>query len=296
MKASTPHIIQYNRFLLTQKTNAGSVTIVFCMGASGHPCMHFKVLKLGAEELSVFGDHTDTTKSSMGSSPVPKRQKTSDAPDCTSCRSPKATASAQHLPCLRRFLNSPDGLSERSASAALDRVAAHAKAPSSQSRDCTGCIRALLRVEPTPAAKTKRYVQAVTPLSLSAAAGCESCVEALLEHHLQHDNKLSFTQWHDAVRRAVGRVQLGVVQKLFTAIRDEVLKHRVRRAAIEFALDHHQRQFLAGGSEQLHSSCAGMMQIFSWLRDEVRNCQCWGNEQARCLALSSTTVLRVSGA
>jgi ankyrin repeat protein len=167
---------------------------------------------------------------------------------------------------------------------ALDRVAAHEQAPSTQSRDFTGCIKALLQMEATPAAKAKRYNRAITPLSLSAAAGCESCVETLLEHHLQHDNKLSFTQWHDAVLRAVGCVQLGVVQKLFTAISDEALKRRVRCAALEFALNHHQRHFIAGGSERLHSSCAGMMQIFSWLRDEVPDCQCWGNEQA---ALSS---------
>jgi ankyrin repeat protein len=54
----------------------------------------------------------------------------------------------------------------------------------------------------------------------------------------------------------------------------------VRCAALEFVLDHHQRQFIADGSERLHSSCAGMMQIFSWLRDEVPDCQCWGTEQA----------------
>eukprot|EP00953_Heterococcus_sp_UTEX-ZZ885_P025369 13788-Heterococcus_DN1.PRE.2 len=185
---------------------------------------------------------------------------------------------------LRRFLSSPDGLSEGSVSAVLDRVSAHAKAPSVQSRDCTGCVKALLQVEATPAAKTKRYAQAVTPLSLSAAAGRKSCVEALLDYHLQHDNKLSFTQWHDAVLRAVGCVQLGVVQTLFAAISDEALKRRVRCAALEFALDHHQRQFIADGSERLHSSCAGMMQVFRWLRDEVSDCQCWGTEQA---ALSS---------
>jgi hypothetical protein len=203
----------------------------------------------------------------MESPPASKRQKTSDAPDCTSCDSLDAAASAQHLPCLRKFLSSSGNLSEGRAGAALDRVAAHDRAPSALPRDCTGCIKALLQVETSPPATLKSYKLAVTPLSLSAAAGCENCVLAVLEHHLQHGKALSYCQWRDAVLRAVGCAHLGVLQKLFTAlaISDKARESGLGSVALKFALEHHQRHFVAQGSEQLHSGCLGMLRVLQWL-------------------------------
>jgi Ankyrin repeats (3 copies) len=215
------------------------------------------------------------------SAPALKRQKTSDDPVC-SCKTIQSAARAQHLPCLLKFLASPD-LSEKSAAIdeALRLVAAHELHGSSvQPSDCTGCVRALLDIQTSASttASAKRYKpQPEGALSLCAREGCIPCLETLLAHYMQYGCGLDRENWRVVLESAVRCSQLDSIQAIFRASSragsGKELQADLGHAAVQMTLEQHELLLIARGSEHSHTECGGMLRVLSWLLDQGYTCE-----------------------
>jgi Ankyrin repeats (3 copies) len=210
------------------------------------------------------------------SAPALKRQKTSDAPVC-SCEHIQAAARAQHLPCLRKFLSG--NVSERSEiiDEAVRLVAAHERTGSVQSRDCTGCLRALLDAETSvTAAITTRYELALESLvSLCAREGCIPCVDALLAHYMKHVHGADSKHWRAVLESILSCSQLEAVQAVFRAVSscDEKLQAQLGHDAVQIVLKLLELPLITHGSEHSHSECEGVLRVLTWLLEQGFTCE-----------------------